>query len=225
MRWMALVLTCLVALLLALSPLTLSGCGTTPEQRLQMGQAWLSTGQTWSKDFGDAIAACQLILDDVQVKLRDPNLPPAETAKLKAIFTQTTAQMQAFVAKKALIDQDLALLQARLQEAQAKGATLQNEMEFYGQGLQVLGQRTGGSAGGILGLAGVLVGALGGGLAGFAKNQKLQGVLANVVTSVGALLASPTVSNRDLATATLEAGQLPTTQAEVRKLLGKAPKA
>lgn len=211
----ALILTCL---LVPLVP----GCGTTPEQRMNLAESWLSTGEGWSRDLDDGAAAAQLIADDIVLRLQDPNLPATEAEKMRVVLQEAKAQIETFRTHKALIDADLVKLRARLAQVREQGATIANEMEFYSQGLQLLGQRVGGQVGGYISLAAMLIGAVGGALGGgYVQGQRVRGVLANVVASVSALLASPTVSNRDTATATLEAGQLPATRTEVRKLLGK----
>jgi hypothetical protein len=208
-------------LLLVVALSLLSGCDTTPEQRLGLAQAWLATGQGWSRSLDDAIAAGELILEDITARLSDPNLPPKEAAQLKAVAAEAAKQVDAFREKKAAIDADVAVLRARLEKVKEGGGTIADEMEFYSHGLQVLGQRVGGSAGGYITLGALLLGSIGAAARGYLQSQKSREVLGNVVSSVSALLSSPTVTNRDTATELLQAGQLPGTVTEVRKLLGK----
>jgi hypothetical protein len=203
------------------SILLLGGCGTTPEQRLDLVGQWIEQGESWSQGLDEAVTAAELVLERTETALADPNVLPEEMQALRALRAEATELIAAYRAKKALVDADLIELRELQAKAQTEGAEVLDEVEFYGGGLRVLGNRIGGQAGGYVALAGTLLGALAGALAGLGRNAKTQSVLADVVTSVSALLGNPVVSDRDKAAEVLAGTQLPQTQKAVRSVLGK----
>lgn len=212
----------LLPALLLLGLFLLPGCGTTPEQRLEMAQNWLDTGSQWSEGLDEAITAAELVVEQADAALVDVNLPNLDREKVLAVKAEAQEQIAKFRAKKAQIDADILALQTLVEKAQTEGAEVLNEIEFYGQGLKVVGNRVGGDVGGYIALAGTLLGGVAGALAGLAKNLQTRKVLEGVVGSVSALLTSPAVPDRDAATAVLEGTQTPAVETAVRKIIGKS---
>jgi len=210
---------------LAVLCLFLSGCGTTPEQRMAMVQSYIEAGQRASASLDDAIAATELVLDQAAASLNDPNLPAKEVQQILAMQKEARDQLAAFRAKKTMLDNDLARWKDLLAQAQAKGVGVFDEVQLYGEGLRALGNQVGGNVGGYVSLAGALVAAISGALAGIAsqrnKTTQTRKTLEGVVGSVSALLASDAVVDRDKATNVLQAAQLPEVRSEVRQVLGK----
>lgn len=210
-----------VAAILSVSILTLAGCEMTPQQRLALVQSYIDAGQAASVSLDQAIAAAELVIDQTQATLSEPNLPAAEVEKILAVQAEARKHIATFRSKKTLIDGDIARWEELLAQAKAQGADVVSEIEVYGGGLQILGTRIGGQAGGYVALAGALIAGLGGAAAGLAKNMRTRKTLEGVVGSVSALLASEAVVDPEQAKSVLQAAQLPPVRNEVRKVLGK----
>lgn len=210
-----------VAAILILSILPLSGCGMSAEQRLDLVKSYIHAGQAASQSLDEAIAAAELVVDQAATTLADPNLPTQEVQKILAIQVQAQKQVAAFQSKKALIDADVNRWKQMLSQAQTQGPGVLDELEVYGGGMEILGHRIGGRVGGYIALAGALVGGIAGALAGLARNRRTRQVLEGVVGSVSALLASDAVPDPEQAKGVLQAAQLPPVRDEVRKVLGK----
>jgi hypothetical protein len=210
-----------VAAILYLSILPLSGCGLSSQQRLDLVKSYIHTGQAASQSLDEAIAAAELVVDQTAMALADPNLPAQEVQEILAVQAQAKRQIAAFQSKKALIDTDVNRWEQMLSQAQTEGPGVLDELEVYGGGMEILGHRIGGRVGGYIALAGALVGGIAGTLAGLARNRRTRQVLEGVVGSVSALLASDAVPDPEQAKGVLEAAQLPPVRDEVRKVLGK----
>lgn len=209
------------ATILLLSLLSSAGCDMTPEQRLAMVQSYVDAGQAASSSCDQAIAAAELVVEETQLAMTDANLPAAEAGKILALQTEARKHIAAFRSQKALIDGDVARWEGLLVKARTEGADALSEIQVYGGGLQILGTRIGGQAGGYVALAGALIAGLGGALAGLGRNMRTRRTLEGVVGSVSALLASDVMTDPEQAKSVLQAAQLPSVRSEVRAILGK----
>jgi hypothetical protein len=209
------------AIILCLSILPVAGCGMTAQQRLDLVQSYIDAGQAASVSLDQAIAAAELVVDETQAALSDPNLPAQEVEKILAVQVEARKHIATFKSKKALIDGDIGRWEELLVKAKTEGADAISEIEVYGGGLQILGTRIGGQAGGYVALAGALMAGVGGAVAGLARNMRTRKTLEGVVGSVSALLASDAVTDPEQAKGVLRAAQLPGVRSEVRTILGK----
>jgi len=219
------VVICLFMLLLAGVLFVATGCGTTPEQRMDLAGKWLAQAKDWSKQLDDSVAGVELALEQVTLALQDPTLPQDQVQELLKIKAEAESLRTFYREKKALVDSDIAKLTTLVDKAKADGNGVVSEMELYGAGLQVVGNRVGGQAGGWITLGGALLGALAGVLGGLLKNAQTQRVLTGVVGSVTAMLSRQKPEDAEANKAVLRQVQGVKVENAVRGILGKPAKA
>jgi len=211
---------CLLGLLLLSA-----GCNMTSEQRLDLLERYIDTATDASQDIGQALVVLDHVAEQTQLALEDPNLPASEVENVREILTKTRAEIVKLQARKTQIDEALARWQEVLVKAQAGEVNVATELQVLGEGTRILGGEIGGSIGGYVTIAGMVLSGIAGLIGGLIKNAKTQHTLEDVVTSVSALLSNGLVTDEEQAKKVLERTQLPPTRASVKKIIGTSDNA
>jgi len=206
---------CLFSLLLALA-----GCNMTSEQRLDLLNRYINAATEASQDIDQALILLDHVAEQTQAALEDPNLPAHQVAPAREILTKTRAEIVKLQARKTQIDEALVRWQEVLAQAQTGEVNVATELQVLGEGARIFGGEIGGSIGGYVTIAGMVLSGIAGLIGGLIKNAKTKHTLEDVVTSVNALLSNGATGDQEKAKEVLNRTQLPSTRVTVKKIIG-----
>ncbi len=156
-----------------------AGCGTTSKDRLAYVQKEVTQLQAWSAATDVAIRDLRGVIATTQALLADPNAA-ADPVRASAVIATAQQQLDAKLAYKATIDAKLAEMQQYLKALPAD-PDVSHELGFAGITISSVGTSIGGTIGGWLGLAGVILTALATALGSIIKARQASAQLGQVV--------------------------------------------
>jgi uncharacterized membrane protein YeaQ/YmgE (transglycosylase-associated protein family) len=216
--------------------LMVSGCGTTPQDRLAAMQSVLSTAQVQAGNVQNVISQFEAASADAKKILSDPNLPAATREQVTGYITQVDQQLAKYRPVLSGLQTAITKLQAQIAVAQASGENLDlgTEIQRYGQTIGLGGAALPAPFNAYAALAGLVTTVVGGVVGSVIRSKKDQTVLAQqkqqadtvvqaIVGSVNELLASNVVTDAEAAKKVLKDYQVancPEARAAVRQAQG-----
>jgi len=195
--------------------LLIGGCGTDSRERLDLLEGIVAKANEASTAMTEQLTTLRQGMIEMQTVLADPNLALPEREKIQALLTNAIAQATVVAEKKAQIDAQINIWQAKLLELKDKDVTYADELILYGQAASQVGPLIPAPVGPLITLGGILAGTIGTILAKRAKK-----VSSGLVHSVNTLLANPVVTDVVVAKAILQESQETSGVREsVRKLM------
>jgi hypothetical protein len=209
--------------------LLLSGCDTTPQERIAFLQNAVSQEQVVSNQLGGDVNALQVSIEQGRVFLADPNIDPNMLATINAALDKAQAGLIATITNKAKVDAMIVTWKQRIDALMKdpNSINLGNELGVYGQGISSIGTVLPPPYGTYAYLLGTIITGVGGYLARrkFVERPKVdeyKSNVTNIIQSVDALLKAIPKEAVPAAICALKSVQTP----EVRYLVAttKSPK-
>lgn len=192
----------------------MTGCGSTPQSRLEAAKYAVEQGEKQSQSLDAIIAELDASIASWKSILSSPDLPAVERDKFLSLIITAEEKLVSTKALKEKVDGLIAKSKDILERALAGEDVGESEWQAYAELVAAIGT----SVGGKWGVYGALAAAIIGLVVSILKQLNLKKEAKNVVASVDALLASDAVANKDKAKAVLAAEQDTSTCNFVRQM-------